>query len=78
MGLPGAGTAANRGGMVGFLGRKSRYVRMDAVLPQEQEDGEDGGSGVRVRGGGVARRYVFFCSVFASLNHILLGYGTVS
>ncbi|KAM0889647.1 hypothetical protein ACQ4PT_027589 [Festuca glaucescens] len=59
--------------MPGFLGRKSRYVRMDDVLPQEQEGVEDsGGGGVRVRG--VARRYVFFCSVFASLNHVLLGY----
>ena len=78
MGLPGAGTAANGGGMLGFLGRKSRYVRMDDMLPQEKEGVEDaGGGGVRVRNGG-ARRYVFFCSVFASLNHVLLGYGTVS
>ena len=64
--------------MAGFLGRKSRYVRMDDVLPPDQEvEKEDGvGGGVRVRGG--ARRHVFLCSVFASLNHVLLGYGTVS
>ncbi|XP_071682928.1 probable polyol transporter 4 [Lolium perenne] len=75
MGLPGASGVANGGGgMPGFFWRKSRYVRMDDVLPQEQEAVEDsgGGGGVRVRG--VARRYVFFCSVFASLNHVLLGY----
>uniref|UniRef100_A0ACD5YV81 Uncharacterized protein n=1 Tax=Avena sativa TaxID=4498 RepID=A0ACD5YV81_AVESA len=72
MGIPGAGVAANSGGMRGFLGRKSRYVRMDDVLPQEQEGMEAAAAGVHVHGG--ARRYVFFCSVFASLNHILLGY----
>ncbi|XP_020149514.2 probable polyol transporter 4 isoform X1 [Aegilops tauschii subsp. strangulata] len=74
MGLPGAGTAANGGGMAELLGRKSRYVRMDDVLPPDPEvEKEEGvGGGVRVRGG--ARRHVFFCSVFASLNHVLLGY----
>lgn len=72
MGLPGAKSA----GMPGFLGRKSRYVRMDDVLEQEGVE-EIGGGGVRVHNGG-ARRYVFFCSVFASLNHVLLGYGTTS
>ncbi|EMS65903.1 hypothetical protein TRIUR3_06784 [Triticum urartu] len=74
MELRGAGTAANGGGMAGFLGRKSRYVRMDDVLPPDPEvEKEDGvGGGVRVRGG--ARRHVFLCSVFASLNHVLLGY----
>jgi hypothetical protein len=50
---------------------------MDDVLPQEQEGMEAAAAaGVHVHGG--ARRYVFFCSVFASLNHILLGYGTMS
>ncbi|TVU16618.1 hypothetical protein EJB05_40191, partial [Eragrostis curvula] len=62
--------AAGGGGLPGFLGRKSRYARMDDVLPQEPEDG----GGVRVRGSGSSRRYVFACSVFASLNHVLLGY----
>jgi hypothetical protein len=79
MGLPGASGVANGGGgMPGFFGRKSRYVRMDDVLPQEQEAVEDSGGGGVVRVRGVARRYAFFCSVFASLNHVLLGYGTVS
>ncbi|KAK3143349.1 hypothetical protein QOZ80_4AG0299260 [Eleusine coracana subsp. coracana] len=62
--------AAGGGGLPGFLGRKSRYARMDDVLPQEPEDG----GGVRVRGSGSSRRYVIVCSVFASLNHVLLGY----
>ncbi|CAD6259043.1 unnamed protein product [Miscanthus lutarioriparius] len=68
----GAEVAAGGGGSLpGFLGRKNRYARVDDVLPQEPEDG----GGVRVRGGaGSCRRYVFACSVFASLNHILLGY----
>lgn len=57
----------------GFLGRKSKYVRMDDVLPQEHEE-DDGG--VRVRRSQSSRRYVFACSVFASLNSVLLlGYG---
>ena len=72
----GAEVAAGGGGSLpGFLGRKNRYARVDDVLPQEPEDG----GGVRVRGGaGSCRRYVFACSVFASLNHILLGYGEKS
>ncbi|KAF0891142.1 hypothetical protein E2562_005211 [Oryza meyeriana var. granulata] len=73
MGLPGAEPpAANGGGLSGFLGGKSKYVRMDDVLPQEQE--EDGSGGVRVRRSQSSRRYVFACSVFASLNSVLLGY----
>jgi hypothetical protein len=69
----GAEVAAAGGSLPGLLGRKSRYARMDDVLPPEPEDG----GGVRVRGGGGSRRYVFACSVFASLNHVLLGYGEV-
>ncbi|XP_062227119.1 probable polyol transporter 4 [Phragmites australis] len=71
MGIQAAEAAAGGDSLLGFLGRKSRYARMDDVLPQEPE--EDGG-GVRVRGSGSCRRYVFACSVFASLNHVLLGY----
>ncbi|CAN6269781.1 unnamed protein product [Urochloa humidicola] len=66
----GAEMAAGGASLPGFLGRKSRYARMDDVLRREPEDG----GGVRVRGGGSSRRYVFACSVFASLNHVLLGY----
>ena len=71
--------ASNGGGANGlpalpdFMGRKSRYMRMDDVLPPEQEGEEDGG--VRVRERQSSRRYVFACSVFASLNSVLLGYG---
>jgi hypothetical protein len=78
MGLPGAEPpAASGGGLPGFFGGKSKYVRMDDVLPQEQEeDGVGGGGGgVRVRRSHSSRRYVFACSVFASLNSVLLGYG---
>jgi hypothetical protein len=78
--LPSADLSASNGGgstnglaaLPDFLGRKSKYVRMDDVLPPEQE-GEDGG--VRVRERQSSRRYVFACSVFASLNSVLLGYG---
>lgn len=78
--LPSAELSASSGGgstnglaaLPDFLGRKSKYVRMDDVLPPEQE-GEDGG--VRVRERQSSRRYVFACSVFASLNSVLLGYG---
>ncbi|KAL6651630.1 hypothetical protein ACP70R_010555 [Stipagrostis hirtigluma subsp. patula] len=70
MGIPGAEAATGSGGgmsrLLGFSGRKSRYTRMDDVLQQEPEDGDNGG--------GSSSRYVFACSVFASLNHVLLGY----
>ncbi|CAL5070821.1 unnamed protein product [Urochloa decumbens] len=70
--------ASNGGGANGlptlpdFMGRKSKYVRMDDVLPPEQEGEDDGG--VRVRARHSSKRYVFACSVFASLNSVLLGY----
>ncbi|GJN26018.1 hypothetical protein PR202_gb13913 [Eleusine coracana subsp. coracana] len=70
-----ASNGANGSGMPSlpdFLGKKSNYVRMDDVLPQEQDEGEDGG--VRVRRSQSSRRYVLACSVFASLNSVLLGY----
>lgn len=78
MGLPGAAAAV--GTAPGFLGMKSgsRYVRMDDVLHQDHAGAGDGGVGVRGGGGGGARRYVLACSVFASLNHVLLGYGELS
>jgi len=64
--------AGGGGTLPGFLGRKNRYARVDGVLLQESQDG----SGIRVRGrGGSCWRYVFSCSVFASLDHVLLGYG---
>nr|CAB3488694.1 unnamed protein product [Digitaria exilis] len=69
MGTRGPGVAASGGGLLGFFGMKSKYARMDDVLPQDQEDG----GGILVRGSS-SRRYVFACSVFASLNHVLLGY----
>jgi hypothetical protein len=79
MGLRATEAATGNGGgmrsLPDFLGRKSKYVRMDDVLPDEQGDGGGGGGVVRVRGGGGSGRYVFACSVFASLNHVLLGYG---
>ncbi|EAZ32427.1 hypothetical protein OsJ_16637 [Oryza sativa Japonica Group] len=78
MGLRATEAATGNGGgmrsLPDFLGRKSKYVRMDDVLPDEQGDGGGGGGVVRVRGGGGSGRYVFACSVFASLNHVLLGY----
>nr|XP_034586891.1 uncharacterized protein LOC117849443 [Setaria viridis] len=71
MGTQGPGVAASGGSLLDFFGRKSKYSRMDYVLPQELEDG----GGIRIRGGGSSSsRYVFACSVFASLNHVLLGY----
>ncbi|KAF8660070.1 hypothetical protein HU200_009621 [Digitaria exilis] len=68
MGTQGPGVAASGGGLLGFFGMKSKYARMDDVLPQDQEDG----GGILVRGS--SSRYVLACSVFASLNHVLLGY----
>lgn len=82
--LPSAELSSSNGGgasglaaLPDFLGRKNKYVRMDDVLPSEHE-GDDGGGGgggaVHVRGRQSSRRYVFACSVFASLNSVLLGY----
>jgi hypothetical protein len=80
--LPGAELPASNGGRANglptlpdFMGRKSKYVRMDDVLPPEQEGDDGGGVRVRVRERQSSRRYVFACSVFASLNSVLLGYG---
>ncbi|TVU16614.1 hypothetical protein EJB05_40187 [Eragrostis curvula] len=75
--LPGAEPPASNGGsgmpsLPDFMGKRSKYVRMDDVLPQELDEEEDGG--VRVRRSQSSRRYVLACSVFASLNSVLLGY----
>jgi len=70
--LGGDVVAGGGGTLPGFLGRKNRYARVDGVLLQESQDG----GGIRVRGrGDSCWRYVFSCSVFASLDHVLLGYG---
>jgi hypothetical protein len=75
MGLLGAEPAAPNGGRLpGFLGRQNKYVRMDDVSPSPEHD-EDSGA-VRAGGSRSSTRYVFACSVFASLNSVLLGYGT--
>ncbi|GJN01310.1 hypothetical protein PR202_ga18567 [Eleusine coracana subsp. coracana] len=71
--LSGAELSASNSSLPDFLGKKSKYVRMDDVLPQEQDEGEDGG--VRVHRSQSSRRYVLACSIFASLNSVLLGYG---
>lgn len=77
MGLRGAESAAPSGGMPslpGFFGRQNKYVRMDDVAlgpPPEHEE-----EGVRAGRRRSSTRYVFACSVFASLNSVLLGYGT--
>ncbi|VAH54396.1 unnamed protein product [Triticum turgidum subsp. durum] len=68
MGLRGADPAAPS--LPGFFGRQSRYVRMDEVAaPPEHEE-----EGVRAGRRRSSTRYVFACSVFASLNSVLLGY----
>ncbi|CAM0901744.1 unnamed protein product [Alopecurus aequalis] len=77
MGLLGAEPdgGSNLPRLPGFLGRQSKYVRMDdaaAVLPREEEH-EEGGA-VRAVRSRSSTRYVFACSVFASLNSVLLGY----
>uniref|UniRef100_A0ACD5WII9 Uncharacterized protein n=1 Tax=Avena sativa TaxID=4498 RepID=A0ACD5WII9_AVESA len=79
MGILGAEPAAPNGGsnlpsFPGFLGRKNKYVRMDDVATPPEEHG--GGGAVRVGRSRSSTRYVFACSVFASLNSVLLGYGT--
>jgi hypothetical protein len=75
MGLLGAEPAAPNGGRLpGFLGRQNKYVRMDDVVPPPEE--HDGGVAVRSGQSRSSTRYVFACSVFASLNSVLLGYGT--
>ncbi|XP_048559862.1 probable polyol transporter 4 [Triticum urartu] len=75
MGLRGAESAAPSGGMPslpGFFGRQNKYLRMDDVAlgpPPEHEE-----EGVRAGRRRSSTRYVFACSVFASLNSVLLGY----
>uniref|UniRef100_A0ACD5XFE5 Uncharacterized protein n=2 Tax=Avena sativa TaxID=4498 RepID=A0ACD5XFE5_AVESA len=78
MGILGAEPAALNGGssnlpsLPGFFGRKNKYVRMDDVAPPPEE--HEGGGAVRVGRSRSSTRYVFACSVFASLNSVLLGY----
>lgn len=64
-------------GMSGIsLGTKNKYKRMDSELTddhdfdlsQHHHKTEDRGSSTR--------KYVLACAVFASLNNVLLGYGT--
>ena len=81
MGLRGAEPAALSGSMPslpGFFGRQSRYLRMDdvALAPPPEHEEELGGGAVRAERRRSSTRYVFACSVFASLNSVLLGYGT--
>ncbi|KAI5009906.1 hypothetical protein ZWY2020_012043 [Hordeum vulgare] len=74
MGLRGAEPAAPSGSgmptLPGFFGRQSKYVRMDEATPPPEHE-EEGVCGGRRRS---STRYVFACSVFASLNSVLLGY----
>jgi hypothetical protein len=76
MGLLGAEPPGPNGGRLpGFLGRQNKYVRMDdGVVPPPEE--HEGGEAVRAGRSRSSTRYVFACSVFASLNSVLLGYGT--
>jgi hypothetical protein len=77
MGLLGADPAAPNGGRLsGFLGRQNKYVRMDDVSPSPSPEHEEDSGAVRAGGSRSSTRYVFACSVFASLNSVLLGYGT--
>ena len=79
MGLLGAEPdgGSNLPRLPGFLGRQNKYVRMDdaAVLSHEEHQ-ESGTAAVQAARSRSSTRYVFACSVFASLNSVLLGYGT--
>ena len=48
------------------LGAKNKYQRMDSDIIEEDSLSTRSQS---------AKRYVFACAVFASLNSVLLGYG---
>ena len=56
------------------LGSKNKYRRMNSELREDNDDAshkqrqEDRSNGTR--------KYVLACAVFASLNSVLLGYGT--
>ena len=76
MGLLGAepNGGSNLPRLPGFLGRQSKYVRMDdaAVLRREEHE-EDGAAAAHAGRSRSSTRHVFACSVFASLNSVLLG-----
>ncbi|KAF5726391.1 polyol transporter 4 [Tripterygium wilfordii] len=53
------------------LGSKNKYRRMDSEFP---EDGNDASHHHYQDTSSSTRKYVIACAVFASLNHVLLGY----
>ena len=75
MGL--VGVQENGAGDLGFpgvsLGAKNKYKRMDSELNEDLDDHHHQGDA-----SSSARKYVYACAVFASLNSVLLGYGMFS
>lgn len=71
MGL--VGVQENGAGDLGFpgvsLGAKNKYKRMDSELNEDLDDHHHQGDA-----SSSARKYVYACAVFASLNSVLLGY----
>lgn len=62
------------------LGGNNKYKRMDSQMTNDDTFGEDYDSVSHQRQmerRKTTRKYVFACSVFASLNNVLLGYGNV-
>lgn len=60
------------------LGSNNKYTRMDSQLSQSDDfDGDYDASEHhrQMERKKSTRKYVFACSVFASLNSVLLGYG---
>lgn len=76
MGLVGVGETGN--GEMGLssvaLGTKNKYKRMDSQLPDEDEDASQ--HQLQEKRSKKTRKYVLACAIFASLNSVLLGYGT--
>lgn len=60
------------------LGAKNKYRRMDSELTHDDGFDDDYDASLhrhQLERRRSTRKYVFACSVFASLNNVLLGYG---
>lgn len=72
MGLVGVQENGNRE-MDVPLGGKNKYKRMDPEFTEKLDDASNGQDR-----SSITRKYVLACAIFASLNSVLLGYGTIS
>lgn len=80
MGVQENGSGGDNGMSSVPLGAKNKYRRMDSELNDYSDDDLEVAPYKQTQQERTksTRKYVFACAVFASLNNVLLGYGTRS